>query len=524
MLNNSLVTWVPPFYCHKVNLSRYSGILLHPTSLPSRFGIGDLGQPANEFADFLAAAGQKLWQVLPLNPTGYGDSPYQCFSVFAGNPLLIDLVKLQEQGLLEAARLVEQPAFPPDRVEYGAVTEFRLPVLRQAAKNFLGSVAHSDRANFEAFCFDNASWLDDYALFMACKEAHQGAMWTGWEAAISRRDPAALRDWGTRLASEIEIFKYWQFEFFRQWRALKAYCGQLGIRIMGDIPIYVAHDSADVWAHPELFQLDERGHPTVVAGVPPDYFSATGQLWGNPIYRWDVLASSGYRWWVGRFRAALGLFDIVRLDHFRGFEAYWEIPVGKPTAIDGRWVKGPGSELFQTLQAELGELPVIAENLGVITPEVEALRKQFGFPGMSLLQFAFGTDPQGPSFRPHHYARELVAYTGGHDNDTTVGWWTSSGVGESTRTPEDIRKERDFARSYVGFGNEPINWAFIRTVLASVAAIAVIPLQDVLGLGSKARMNLPGTVSGNWKWRYEPNVLTKETSERLRMLTLLYDR
>jgi len=293
---------------------------------------------------------------------------------------------------------------------------------------------------------------------------------------------------------------------------------------MGDIPIYVAHDSADVWAHPELFHLDEQGRPTVVAGVPPDYFSATGQLWGNPIYRWDVLANCGYRWWIDRFRASLHLFDIVRLDHFRGFEAYWEVPAGASTAPGGKWVKGPGAEFFHALQAGLGELPIVAENLGVITPEVEAIRKQFGFPGMSLLQFAFGNDPQGPSFRPHNYARELVAYTGGHDNDTTIGWWTSSGYGDSTRTAEDVRKEREFTRAYLGFENQAINWVFIRTVLASVADIAIIPLQDVLGLGSEARMNLPGTISGNWKWRYRPSILTNEIAERLGMMTTLYDR
>jgi len=293
---------------------------------------------------------------------------------------------------------------------------------------------------------------------------------------------------------------------------------------MGDIPIYVAHDSADVWAHPELFRLDDQGNPEAVAGVPPDYFSATGQLWGNPLYRWDVSARSGHRWWIDRVRASLKMFDLVRLDHFRGFEAYWEVLAGASTAAGGKWVKGPGAEFFQALQTELKELPFVAENLGVITPEVEALRKQFGFPGMSLLQFAFGNDPQGPSFRPHNYSRELVAYTGGHDNDTTVGWWTSSGTGESTRTAQDIRSEHDFTRAYLGFQDEPVNWVFIRTVLASVANVAIIPLQDVLGLGSDARMNLPGTLSGNWKWRYKPKALTKEITEQLRRLTLLYDR
>ena len=293
---------------------------------------------------------------------------------------------------------------------------------------------------------------------------------------------------------------------------------------MGDIPIYVAHDSADVWSHPELFRLDEKGRATAVGGVPPDYFSSTGQLWGNPLYRWEVSAASGHRWWTDRVGAALNLFDLVRLDHFRGFEAYWEIPAGATTAEEGKWVKGPGAEFFQTLQTRLGELPFVAENLGVITPEVEALRGQFGFPGTSVLQFAFGTDPQGPTFRPHNYSRELVAYTGGHDNDTTVGWWTSSGVGDNTRTAADIGKERDLTRAYLGFLNEPVNWVFIRSILASVAAMAVVPLQDVLGLGNDARMNLPGTAGGNWKWRFQRKALTREISEKLRRLTVLYDR
>jgi 4-alpha-glucanotransferase len=294
---------------------------------------------------------------------------------------------------------------------------------------------------------------------------------------------------------------------------------------MGDIPIYVAHDSADVWAHPDLFYLDEQGSPTVVSGVPPDYFSATGQLWGNPIYRWDLLAASGYSWWIERFRASLALFDMVRLDHFRGFESYWEVPGGETTAINGRWVKGPGEGFLSALQVEFGELPIVAENLGVITPPVEQLRHKFGLPGMSLLQFAFGNDPQGPSFRPHNYSRDLVAYTGGHDNDTTVGWWSSSGARDSTRTPEDVHKEHAFARAYLNFHDDSeINWFMIRAVLASIADIAIIPLQDVLGLGSSARMNLPGTVSGNWKWRYRPGALCSELSARLRSLVTLFDR
>jgi 4-alpha-glucanotransferase len=509
---------------NRVIFPRCSGVLLHVTSLPGGHGIGDLGNSAHEFVEFLAESGQKVWQVLPLTPTGYGDSPYQCFSAFAGNPLLIDLRALREQGLLSSQDLNHVPDLPEEHVEYGRVIAFKQGLLRKAAHTFLAGGAATDRGSFDTFCQDNADWLDDYALFMACKAIHKVAVWANWDPGIRQRDSAALKEWQKKLSSETEVHKFAQFEFFRQWEKLRTHCSRCGISIMGDMPIYVAHDSADVWAYPELFRLDEQSRPAAVAGVPPDYFSATGQLWGNPLYRWDVSAATGHRWWINRFRASLKLFDLVRLDHFRGFEAHWEVPASASTAAGGKWVKGPGAEFFHAVQAEFKELPFLAENLGVITPEVEALRQQFGFPGMSLLQFAFGNDPQGPTFRPHNYSRELVAYTGGHDNDTTVGWWTSSGVGESTRTAEDIRKERDFTRAYLGFQNEPVNWVFIRAVLASVAAIAIIPLQDVLGLGSEARMNLPGTVSGNWKWRYKTKALTKEVSEQLRRLTLLYDR
>jgi 4-alpha-glucanotransferase len=508
----------------RVIFPRCSGILLHVTSLPGGHGIGDLGSSAHEFVEFLAESGQKIWQVLPLSPTGYGDSPYQCFSAFAGNPLLVDLRALHERDLLSAQSLSNAPAFPEEHIEYEGVIGFKQGLLRAAARKFLQGSAQADRRVFDDFCQKNSEWLEDYALFMACKRVNKDQAWVHWDEGIRRRDPAAVREWKDELSSEIEIHKFAQFEFFRQWEKLRTHCARHGIQIMGDIPIYVAHDSADVWAHPELFRLSEQGEPTAMAGVPPDYFSATGQLWGNPLYRWDVSAKSGHRWWIDRVKASLKLFDLVRLDHFRGFEAYWEIPGDASTAVGGRWVKGPGADFFQTLQTELKELPFVAENLGVITPEVEGLRRQFGFPGMSLLQFAFGNDPQGPSFRPHNYSRELVAYTGGHDNDTTVGWWTSAGVGESTRNAEDIRKEREFTRVYLGFQNEPINWVFIRAVSASVANVAIIPLQDVLGLGSEARMNLPGTVSGNWKWRYKQKTLTKEIAAELRKLTLLYDR
>ncbi|MGB7600530.1 MAG: 4-alpha-glucanotransferase [Candidatus Sulfotelmatobacter sp.] len=504
---------------------RSSGILLHVTSLPGGQGIGDLGASAYEFVDFLAQSRQKVWQVLPLGPTGYGDSPYQLFSAFAGNPLLIDLQALQEQGLLSAPDLAAASALPNDHVEYGAVIDVKQRLIGQAARIFLADGSQAGRAAFDSFCIENAGWLDDYSLFMACKAVHGNAVWSDWDGGIRRRDPAALEEWRQKLAPEINVHRFAQFVFFQQWQKLKLHCQSRGIKIMGDIPIYVAHDSADVWAHPELFRLDEQFRPTAVAGVPPDYFSATGQLWGNPLYRWDVSAASRHRWWIDRFRASLKLFDYVRLDHFRGFEAFWEVPATASTAQEGKWVKGPGAQFFRAVKAELKVLPFVAENLGVITPEVEAMRKEFGFPGMSLLQFAFGNDPQGPSFRPHNYSRELAAYTGGHDNDTTVGWWNSSGVGESTRTAEDIRKERAFARAYLGFrDDEPVNWVLIRAVLASVADIAVVPLQDVLGLGSEARMNLPGTVTGNWKWRYQADSLTTEVAARLLELTVLYDR
>jgi 4-alpha-glucanotransferase len=503
---------------------RCSGLLLHITSLPSGHGIGDLGKSAHEFVEFLSLSRQKIWQVLPLGPTGYGDSPYQLFSAFAGNPLLIDLNALREQGLLSSQDLNAAIGLPDDHVEFGSVIKVKLGLLEKSAKAFFADTACTGRSSFEQFCRDNSAWLDDYSLFMACKSFFKDAVWSEWPRELRQREETTLHEWREKLGAQIDIHRFAQYQFFRQWDELKNHCRRCGVRVMGDIPIYVAHDSADVWAHQKLFRLGDDSRPAALAGVPPDYFSATGQLWGNPLYRWDVSAASGHRWWIDRFRASLWLFDIIRLDHFRGFEAYWEVPAGATTAESGKWVKGPGMEFFAAALRELTELPVVAENLGVITPEVEALRKQFGFPGMSLLQFAFGNDPQGPSFRPHNYSRDLVAYTGGHDNDTTVGWWTSAGVGESIRTAEDIRRERAFTRAYLGFQDEPIHWVFIRAVMASVAAIAIVPVQDVLGLGTEARMNLPGTVRGNWKWRFKRGALTDEHSAQLRELALLYDR
>jgi 4-alpha-glucanotransferase len=494
---------------------RSSGILLHPTSLPGPYGIGDLGAGARRFVDFLAAAGQKVWQVLPLGPTGYGDSPYQGFSAWAGNPLLISPERLVEQGCLDASALGSAPGFPEDRVDFERLIPWKTALLESAAQQ---------HASFQAFCEAKQHWLDDFALFMALKKEHHGVEWTRWEPGARDRDPKALAKWRQQLAAGVASQKFLQFVFYEQWRELREYARARGVRIMGDLPIYVSHDSADVWVNRQFFHLDAQGNPTVVAGVPPDYFSKTGQLWGNPIYRWDVLAEDGYGWWLDRFRAAFETVDVIRLDHFRGFEAYWEVPASEATAVNGRWVKGPGAALFRAAQSALGELPLVAENLGVITPDVEAIREEFGFPGMSILQFAFGTDPQAPTFRPHNYPRNLAAYTGTHDSDTTVGWWSSEGRGESTRSEEDIRREREFAKKYLNTDGRELHWAFIRALEASVADTVLIPLQDVLGLGTEARMNQPATLSGNWRWRYRAGALRAEIAQRLRELTELYER
>jgi 4-alpha-glucanotransferase len=439
---------------------------------------------------------------------------------------LVSLEKLVADGDLSPGDLAgDLPPFSNRQVDFGWVVQHRLPLLKQAARNFLAAASATRREAFQTFCRQNAAWLDNYALFMALKEAHGGeAVWNKWERDIATRQPEALARWEAVLTGPIDTQKYVQYQFFKQWSELKAYCHERGIQMMGDIPIFVAHDSADVWAHPELFQLDADGNPSVQAGVPPDYFSATGQLWGNPLYRWEVMAETGYAWWIERFRSSLSLVDIVRLDHFRGFEAYWEVPGNEKTAINGRWVKAPGGELLEAVQKTLGDLPIVAETLGVITPEVERLRDRFGFPGMGILQFAFGTDPQAIGFRPHNYRRHFVVYTGTHDNDTTLGWWTSSGAGDNTRTAEEVRAERKFALAYLGTDGHEMNWVFIRAILASVAEVAIIPLQDVLGLGNEARMNLPGTSSGNWRWRFTADQLTPEIGARLREMTVIYDR
>ena len=502
---------------------RAAGILLHPTSLPGPHGCGDLGPAAHAFVTYLAAAGQTLWQVLPLGPTGYGDSPYQCFSAFAGNPLLISLERLVDDGLLDTADLEGAPDFDPRRADFVGARSFKQPRLDRAFERFQRG-GGEERQRCEAFCRAQARWLDDYALFVAVKAAHGGESWTSWEPAIAARKPQAIQQWREKAAAGVARVKFEQYLFFAQWEALRARCRAAGVRLFGDVPIFVAHDSADVWAHPGLFRLRRDGRPEVVAGVPPDYFSATGQLWGNPLYRWKVMAKDGFAWWVDRLRSALQTVDLVRLDHFRGFEAYWEVPADEETAVKGRWVKGPGAALFEALRRELGELPLVAENLGVITPAVEALRARFGFPGMAILQFAFGSDAQANTFIPHNLDRHTAAYTGTHDNDTTVGWWTSAGAGDSTRSTEEVERERDFARRYLASSDADIHWSFIRALLASVAEIAVVPLQDVLGLGSEARMNLPGRAGGNWRWRATGADMRPEHAARLREWVELFGR
>ncbi|HZZ83929.1 MAG TPA: 4-alpha-glucanotransferase [Anaeromyxobacteraceae bacterium] len=503
--------------------ARRAGILLHPTSLPGRFGIGDLGPAARRFAGFLAAAGQTLWQVLPLAPTGYGDSPYQGLGAFAGNPLLVSLEDLAADGLLDAADLASAPAFPAGAVDYGPVITWKTALLRRAAERFDAGAAPALRRAFDDFRARAARWLDDFALFAALKDRHGGLPWTRWPASLSRREPVALARAREELAPEVRAIELSQFAFDRQWLALRDHARGRGVGLVGDLPIYVAHDSSDVWARPDLFQLDARGEPAFVAGVPPDYFSATGQLWGNPLYRWEEQAEACHDFMLERLRAALAQVDLVRVDHFRGFEAYWAVPAGAPTSQEGAWRPGPGAALFDHLQRELGPLPLIAENLGVITPEVEALRHRYGLPGMAILSFAFGKDPQAPGFRPHAYARDLVAYTGTHDNDTVVGWWRSEG-GDSIRSEADVREEKDLARRYLDLGDRPIHEAMIRALYASVADTAIVPLQDVLGLGSEARMNRPATATGNWRWRFREEDMGAAQAAWLGELCGLYGR
>lgn len=491
---------------------RCAGVLLHPTSLPGAFGIGELGKEACRFVDWLALAQQRVWQVLPLGPTGFADSPYAAFSAFAGNPLLISLQRLQDEGLLGWEDFVDYPFLPEERVDYGAVIPAKMDVLRRAYERWKARGDAQTRQALEAFRAEHAFWLEDFALFMALKRAYGGRAWVEWDADLASRRGDALKRAREDLVDEVEFQVFLQFCFVTQWMDLKRGANAQGILIMGDMPIFVAHDSADVWAHPEMFHLDDTGHPRFVAGVPPDYFSPTGQRWGNPVYRWEVMRRQGYRWWVERFRWILQMVDMVRVDHFRGFCAYWQVPASEPTAVRGKWVRVPGRHLFRTLQRELGELPIVAEDLGTITPDVVRLRKELGFPGMRVLQFAFDGDPNN-LYLPYNYEVDTVVYTGTHDNDTLVGWFTNLGEEEKRRVFD-----------YIGREHISVHWEMIQLAYASVARLAIIPLQDWLGLGSEARMNHPGRESGNWQWRCRSEHLSEALAHAIGKMCMVYGR
>jgi 4-alpha-glucanotransferase len=485
--------------------ARTSGVLLHPTSLPGPFGIGDLGDELIAFLDWARGAGLRIWQVLPLNAPGYGNSPYGCLSSHAGNPLMISPRRLLQDGLLPPDAIDSVLEFPAGNVDFERVADVKNELLQRSFAHFRERAPDEQQQALASFVRDNA-WLPDWSLYATLKQKHGGAPWTLWPAALAARESDAMAAARDELRDEIRFHEYVQWLFFGQWAAVREAAQERGIRIMGDVPIYVAADSADVWSNREIFQLDERGEPTVVAGVPPDYFSETGQRWGNPLYRWDVLHETKYRWWVSRVRAALRFADLLRVDHFRGFAAYWEIPAGEPTAIHGRWVPGPGRALFDAIREAIGDLPVVAEDLGHITPEVHELRKAIGVPGMKILQFAFA-QPNSPHL-PHRYERATVVYTGTHDNDTARGWYEHA-----------TEEERHAAEIYLGVGAaEAVPWTLIRAAYTSVADTAIVPMQDILGLGSEARMNLPGAEKDNWSWRLDPDALTDALAEQLRQL------
>ncbi len=476
--------------------------------------MGDLGPEAYKFVDFLQKSGQTLWQVLPLNPTGYGDSPYQSLSSFAGNPVLISLEKMVEDGMLWEGAFRFPSSSYEERVDYRKAVEYKLPILKAAYHYFTEDGPQEQREGFRRFCEENSDWLDDFALFMALKEDMGGVAWGDWPPELAHREPDALESARERLHEEVEQQKFIQFVFFHQWSSLRWYAGERGIKIIGDIPIFVAYDSCDTWSNPDLFFLDENLHPTVVAGVPPDLYSETGQLWGNPLYRWDVMARDGYAWWMSRLRALLKMVDIIRLDHFRGFEAYWEVPAGMPTAQIGRWVKGPGMDFFEQVRRTLGDIPLIVEDLGFITPEVEEIREKIGAPGMKVLQFAFDGSPTNP-YLPHNYDRDFVVYTSTHDSDTARGWFQDA-------IPQETR---DRVLDYIGCGaSDEIHWEMIRLAWRSVAAFAIAQVQDILGLDNRARMNVPGTLGGNWAWKMRSGALTDDIAERLAHLTHIYGR
>jgi 4-alpha-glucanotransferase len=494
-------------------VDRSAGILLHPTSLPSPHGIGDIGPGADDYIRWLAAAGAGWWQILPLCPPGPGFSPYSATSTFAGNPFLVSPELLVEDGLLTAGDIQSPPVFPEGSLDVGAAVGWKTTILRRAWDRFRRGSADHLREAWEEFGDDDGWWLADFGLFAALKDRHDGAAWVDWPRALARREPEAVAEAAKALEDEIAFHQFCQFLFFRQWSRLKAVAGEHGVSILGDLPIFVALDSADVWAHPELFLLDEERRPTVVAGVPPDYFSETGQLWGNPLYDWERHHNDGYSWWIARTRHVLKMVDAVRLDHFRGFAAFWEVPAGETTAINGRWVPGPGRQLFDALEGAIGSLPLVAEDLGEITPDVIDLKKGLGLPGMAILHFAFSPEPRS-SFIPYRLERDVIVYTGTHDNNTTAGWY------EEDASPE----ERDLIRRYTQSDGSEIHWSLITEALASVADVAIVPHQDLFGLGSEARMNTPGLAEGNWTFRLTGSMLDPGVAARFRNLIETYGR
>ena len=528
-----------------MKFQRSSGILLHPSSLPSKFGIGDFGPNAYTFIDYLEKSGQSLWQVLPLGPTSFGDSPYQSFSTFAGNILFISPEILCQKGYLEEMDLYNAPSFSCKKTDYGNVIPFKKGLFEKAHRRFQKKAFTADQSDFYKFCEKNASWLEDYALFVSLKDYfiaerqaagfsnefyafeertasklapnvqkdyYFGAVWSTWPEELVKREFGALEKWKRKLASAIDRYKFLQFEFFRQWNALKAYANERNISIIGDIPIFVAYDSADTWANPKNYYLDEKGYPTVVAGVPPDYFSQTGQLWGNPLYDWEHHQKTKYKWWIDRIRWAFNMVDILRIDHFRGFESYWAVPFGDKDATNGQWKKGPAEKLFTAVEQELGQMPIIAEDLGIITDEVRHLRKKLGFPGMRVLHFAFGDDNKN-DYLPHNYEQNTIVYTGTHDNDTSIGWYATA-----------TEHEKDHVRRYMNINGENIAWDLIRLAMSSTAVFSIFPMQDVLRLDSNYRMNTPSVSNGNWQFRFELSHLKEEDVHGLYYLTELFNR
>ena len=491
---------------------RAAGILLHPTSLPGKYGIGSLGKAAYEFIDFLTKAKQQYWQILPLGPTGFGDSPYQCYSAHAGNPDLIDLDQLVKIKLLQAGDLSGYPHFYEGQVDYEAIQKARLPLLKKAFRNFTMNADDLEKLTYRNFIKDQALWINDYALFRAIKENQENKPWYNWKKELKSREQETLKLMHTRLSEEIDFHKFLQFIFFKQWMTVREYAKKHKIKIIGDIPLYISLDSTDAWSNPDVFEFDAEYNPVRVGGVPPDYFSETGQLWGNPLFRWDVMKADGYRWWIDRIRTNLTLYDIIRIDHFRGFAAYWAVPFGEETAINGTWVPGPAKDFFLALKKEFGNLPIIAEDLGVMTPDVEDLRDSFQFPGMKILEFAFDSS-EANDYLPYNFVKNCIVYTGTHDNDTVVGWFEMAS-----------EADRKLVLDYLDKDETGIHWSFVRLAWASVANTAIVPMQDLLGLDSRSRMNLPGTVGGNWKWRAKPGDFSEDLARSLSELTVIYGR